>query len=124
MTRLLRLFPQFLALEAQLAESASARIVAEDNARLWRARAESAEADKDKAREAETQSLKIVADWIAFVNGMPPVYRVASLPPDKSAGDSFTEPRRRQARDVARELDEEFRKEYAAVIDSEYDRHK
>jgi hypothetical protein len=121
-TRFLRFFYQFRSLEAELAEAAGARISAEDRERLWRARCDVAESDKDKARAAETHALKVVADWIAFINGMPPVHGVASLPVSKPDSEPFEEPRRRQARDVVRESDEEFRSDYAALIDQEFER--
>lgn len=112
----LRLFRAYRDLEAGLADAASRAILAEDKTRAALVRAEIAEGDKEKARDAETQGLKMVADWQAYVNGMPPIFGVARVPREEP-GPERTFPVRRQARDVADEAEREFAAEYAQLID-------
>lgn len=115
----LRRFRAYLDLERQLADAASRTILADDKTRAAIARAEIAEADKEKARDAETQSLKMVADWQAYVNGMPPIFGVARVPREEpEPGRAF--PVRRQARDVADEAEREFAEEYSQLIDRQF----
>jgi hypothetical protein len=63
------LFAQYRAIEEHLAEAASARISAEDNARYWRARAEAAEEGRDKANGVVERCLKQVANFEALRSG-------------------------------------------------------
>lgn len=117
MTKFLRLFPAYRSLEAQLEESASARIRAEDEIRVMRERVVIAEADKEKARDAETHSLKLVADWQAHVNGLPPIFGIAPIPREEEP--PVEVPRRRHARDLVRDLEKDFQREYRDMIDRE-----
>ncbi len=102
---LLRLFPAFRMLEADLAATSSARIRAEDDTRLWRARAESAEAERDKAQVAHSAALKQVANWQSLSMGnpnvpFPEVFIAAPRPPEVEGPQG---PPKRLARDVMNE---------------------
>lgn len=120
----LRLFPQFSLLEASLRESANGRIAAEDRERVWRSRCESAEALRDKALEERERNHKMVCNWMAIYQGSPsvPYPEVYVSPPVRDEAGSDATPRKRHASEVARELDREFREQFGAQANQDFDR--
>lgn len=104
MIKFLRRFAGYRALEAQLAESASARIVAEDRVREYRAKCESAEEKWQAERDLNDYLSKAVMDHQAISAGHLPIFNVVALPssneePEGRIGTS----RRRLAREVQQE---------------------
>lgn len=103
--RFLRLFRAFQLLEAQLASSDSARIKAEDDTRLWRARADAAESERDRAKLEASTALKQVSNWQSLQMGcanvpFPDVYTPMPRPPETEGSSG---PPKRLARDVQNE---------------------
>ncbi len=92
MTRFLRLFRQYRDLELLQTQAESSRIRADDECRVWRCRADLAEADRDKARNELQSALKAVANFQAIMAGAPLVpfpeeYKpIAVTAPDPSPG--------------------------------------
>lgn len=120
--RFLCLFPQFASLEAQIGEASAARIAAEDRAREWRARCESAEALRDKALEDKERNHKMVCNWMALYYGSPSVpYPEVYVSPVRDEPTPEPQVKKRHAGDLARELDREFREVFGKQADQEYD---
>lgn len=114
----LRLFRAHRDIEAELEQAATARIHAEDDARLWRARCESAESRADRLEAAEAKCAKTTANFLALQAGQdivpfPDVY----APVVRKEEAIEPETRRRQARGVVDELEREFQKEFGAMVD-------
>lgn len=110
MLSFLRLFPQFCALEAQLQDAASRMIDADDRVREYRAKCESAESERDKARIENSFLMKAVADWQAISAGHLPIFNVVPVPPRSEEDEGpYTLPRK-SARDVQTERNAAARK--------------
>ncbi len=101
----LRFFPQFLILESRLAAAEVAMdelhhkiIKTEDDSRIWRSRADWAEAERDKATTALANALKQQSNWQALMTGAPhvPFPEVYTPPPAQPA----TEPVRQATRPI------------------------
>jgi hypothetical protein len=106
LTWFLRLFSQFRLLEQSVAQAESARIQADDNARLWRAKADWAEAERDKARSELSAAIKNTANWEAVMMGAPqvPFPEVYTAPPPPPAGQVGPQPvHRATLRDLQRD---------------------
>lgn len=68
--------------QASSIDAVSAQLKAEDDTRLWRSRADSAEADRDKMRDELTTVLKQQSNWQAQMTGAPHVpFPEAYTPP-------------------------------------------
>ena len=120
MVTILRLFPHYRYLEAQLAESASARIAAEDRERRWQARAEASEIQRDKAEQTAAQNHKMIGNYLALQAGNLNVPYPDVFIPVARAEQEFEkdpEPRRRQAREVALDAERDFEREYRAMVE-------
>lgn len=97
----LRLFSQYRALEAQLEESASARIAAEDRVREYRAKYESAEEKWQAERDRNDYLSRAVMDHQAISAGHLPIFGVVPVPPPLGDGETrLGSPQRRTAREV------------------------
>lgn len=118
--RFLRWFPRFCALEAQLAESASARILAEDRVREYRTKCESAESERDKAQAECGYLLKAVADWQAISAGHLPIFNVVPVPPMNDEDPVLRSPLRRNARDVQHERNAQARRSAMAPVEVDH----
>lgn len=121
--RFLRWLPQYRALEAQLQESTSARIVAEDRVREYRAKCESAESERDKARAENSYLMKAVADWQAISAGQLPIFNVVPVSPRSEDSEAMRQaaPVRRSARDVQFERNMQARKAAMAPVEVDQD---
>lgn len=123
---LLRLFPAYRALEAELAESASHAIQSDDDVRFWKARTIAAEERSDRLEGAEAKAAKMIANFTALQLGQEivPFPDVYAPVPRKEETAEVPVPRRRQAREVADEMDREFHKEFAAMVDRDIEQQK
>lgn len=110
-----RLIPAYHAMErevkrlsALLQESSAGRIRAEDDARLWRSKAEQFEREAQGAREEERRAHHVLEDWMSMrITGMT-LWGVAPSLPAQDMTQMELPPRRRSARERAEEAEREF----------------
>lgn len=121
MIRILRWFAEYRALEAQLQESASARIIAEDRVREYRAKCEAAEEQRDKAQAENSYLMKAIADHQAIAAGQLPIFNVVPLPPRSEDSERAGPPVGQSVRDIQRRRNIEARK--ASLAPVEVDAH-
>ncbi len=125
----LRWFRAFREMEAELAESASARIKAEDEVRTMRDRMESAIESRDRAREELNRALKSIANHEAIRHGspnvpFPEVFVPMPQPEQQPLGEQRPQPPRtmREAEQISRTRSrreaEDRRRNLNAVLDS------
>ena len=115
MTKLLRLVPQYRALETEIEQAGSARLRAESDTREWKSRCHLAEEQRDKAQENLDRSIKQVANFQALMAGahlvpFPDVY----MPPardESETGEISMRPGRRLMRDVQLERNRKAREQ-------------
>ncbi len=107
--RLLRLIPTYRALEAELHTCADARISAESDTRLWKARHDAIEQDRNQAVAENALNLKKLANFLALYSGNPvaPFPEAAIALPAKEVSEDDSQ--RQQPRKLPRELEREAR---------------
>ncbi len=110
---LLRLFPAYRALELKLADAASARIDAEDAARLALDRANRAETALAESSERERRTLYKFSNWQALATGcrVMPFPEEYTPPPveEPAQGGPMEAPRPKTMRDVETERNRQAR---------------
>ena len=109
---ILRLFPRYRWLERELE-------TLRDGEKTARALYK---AEKERTERLEAENLhhmKLVTDWTCMMNGWAPIYGVAPVPAEPAESpmvQNLNSPRRRQARDVAFESDQEFDREWKELL--------
>lgn len=110
-------FGRYRTLDAELEDAVARRIVAEDEARYWRGKAEVWEAEAHKAQEEKDVSHKALIDWTAMrLTGYPIFGSAPPLPREALPNDRPVERPmgRRLARDIVNESAAALERELAA----------
>lgn len=128
MTGFLRLFYSFRELEAsntflrresdqlKIAHAAAVTELAQ-----LRMAADSLRSERDAARESEMNAMRRSQDWQCLCNGMPQIWgTVPEKREEPIAAEDQATPRRKQIRDLISQGEQQFKREFDAMIDREW----